>query len=328
MNNGFENWYPICAIEKLVAGGIYPFRLLNEPLILFRNAMGQAVCLQDRCPHRSTPLSLGRLVNGVVECRYHGWQFDGTGQCVRIPALAKESAFPKRSCAVAKLVVEEYGLIWVYHGNQQSTQSLSANYDQHFSGYIGKNCTRFDYSMDIAIPHELMIENLLDPAHLPFAHHGTLSKREKAAPIKFTIHHEQDKICGISETASSPRNKQQRFYFDPPCTVYFDISFKGRGIRQVHYCLPLTPETMRLNSVFFYQNMPWMKWMPFIKAFHNRMSRKIVKQDIAMLKGQYQNIQQGAKPWHQAIAADQLALHYRNWLNDQLQLASPWVELL
>ena len=57
----------------------YPCMLYGQPLVLFYDKKGDIVCLQDRCSHRSTPLSIGVWVDGAVECRYHGWTF-GTGK--------------------------------------------------------------------------------------------------------------------------------------------------------------------------------------------------------------------------------------------------------
>ncbi|MDB5868722.1 MAG: rieske [2Fe-2S] domain protein, partial [Polaromonas sp.] len=49
----------------------------GEALVLFRNAAGEAFALEDRCPHRRVPLSLGTVKPGGLQCGYHGWTFDG-----------------------------------------------------------------------------------------------------------------------------------------------------------------------------------------------------------------------------------------------------------
>ena len=169
-----------------------------------------------------------------------------------------------------------------------------------------------------------MIENLLDPSHLPFAHHGTLSNRKKAAPIGFEVKQVSNTIDGVATVFSGKTNKTINFHFIGPHAVYFDVDFENKGMRQIHFCIPLTPTSMRLNSIFFYKNMPWLKAIPFMKIFQKRMSKKIVFQDIAMLEGQNKNICLGAKPWNRAINADKLAYIYRQWLDKELQKKSPW----
>ena len=36
---------------------------------------------------RLAKLSEGQIVDGSLECLYHGWQFDGEGKCVKIPQV-------------------------------------------------------------------------------------------------------------------------------------------------------------------------------------------------------------------------------------------------
>jgi phenylpropionate dioxygenase-like ring-hydroxylating dioxygenase large terminal subunit len=59
--------------------------ILGEPIVFFRKQDGTPVALEDRCAHRHLPLSMGRLVGDLLQCRYHGLCYDGTGQCVKIP---------------------------------------------------------------------------------------------------------------------------------------------------------------------------------------------------------------------------------------------------
>src|SRR5437870_4768094 len=58
---------------------------LDERVVLFRTSSGGPAALADRCPHRFAPLSRGKVIDGVVQCPYHGMRFDGSGTCVAIP---------------------------------------------------------------------------------------------------------------------------------------------------------------------------------------------------------------------------------------------------
>src|SRR5262249_53361785 len=70
---------------------------------------------EDVCLHRGTRLSLGKVTDGLLACPYHGWTYDMTGRCVRIPAHPDQPPPPK---AVVKTyrVQERYELIWVALG--------------------------------------------------------------------------------------------------------------------------------------------------------------------------------------------------------------------
>ena len=65
-------WYPIFSSTDLSSQNILATKLFGEPLVLFRDSSGVVNTLLDRCPHRSVPLSLGRLCAGKIECMYHG----------------------------------------------------------------------------------------------------------------------------------------------------------------------------------------------------------------------------------------------------------------
>ena len=44
------------------------------------------VAVDDRCPHMSAPLSIGRLEGCIVDCPLHGGRFDlSTGETVQMP---------------------------------------------------------------------------------------------------------------------------------------------------------------------------------------------------------------------------------------------------
>jgi len=49
-----------------------PFELFGQAWVLFRDAEGRPACVLDECAHRACPLSIGRVVEGTIECPYHG----------------------------------------------------------------------------------------------------------------------------------------------------------------------------------------------------------------------------------------------------------------
>jgi nitrite reductase/ring-hydroxylating ferredoxin subunit len=59
--------------------------LLGASVVLYRTASGAVAALENRCPHRGVPLSMGRVDGDVLRCGYHGLEFDTRGACVRLP---------------------------------------------------------------------------------------------------------------------------------------------------------------------------------------------------------------------------------------------------
>ena len=66
--------------------------LLNHALVLFRTSSGQVAALEDRCCHRSLPLSNGTVEAAGVRCGYHGMLYGPDGTCLEIPGTGAHPA--------------------------------------------------------------------------------------------------------------------------------------------------------------------------------------------------------------------------------------------
>ncbi|KAL0460124.1 UNVERIFIED_CONTAM: Pheophorbide a oxygenase, chloroplastic [Sesamum latifolium] len=84
-----DHWYPVSLVEDLNPRYPTPFQLLNRDIVLwFDSSASEWVAFDDKCPHRLAPLSEGRIdENGILQCSYHGWSFDGCGSCTRQAAI-------------------------------------------------------------------------------------------------------------------------------------------------------------------------------------------------------------------------------------------------
>ena len=79
-------WHPVCDTHDLLHAPL-PTQVLGHDVVLWRDLQGKAQALHDQCPHRGAKLSLGQVCQGALQCPYHGWTFQGSGQCVNIPAM-------------------------------------------------------------------------------------------------------------------------------------------------------------------------------------------------------------------------------------------------
>lgn len=73
-------WHPVAFADDLDDQPV-AVRLLDEAIAIAR-IDGDVVAFKDLCIHRGTALSLGTVVDGGLQCAYHGWTFDSTGACV------------------------------------------------------------------------------------------------------------------------------------------------------------------------------------------------------------------------------------------------------
>jgi phenylpropionate dioxygenase-like ring-hydroxylating dioxygenase large terminal subunit len=159
-------WTVAAWAHELVPGKLLARTLLDEPLVLYRDASGAPHALADRCPHRFAPLSMGKLCDGdtSVQCPYNGLRFDGGGACVhnphggRIPEAAKVKSYP---------LVERWSALWIWMGDATRADPalISAfpfNDPAHWAVGTG--------SMIVDAPYELEIDNILDLSHIEFMH--------------------------------------------------------------------------------------------------------------------------------------------------------------
>ncbi|SNS96071.1 vanillate O-demethylase monooxygenase subunit [Noviherbaspirillum humi] len=168
-------WYVACWSSQVNSESLFHRRLLDEPVVFYRKQNGEAVALQDRCPHRFIPLHLGKLRNDAIECAYHGLQFDCSGKCVKnphgegkVPAAAKVRAYP---------VADKHGMLWIWMGDESHDAALIPDYgvlDQE-AGYL----TSTGGYIHIKSNYELMAENLLDLSHITYLHDGLLGSPEQ-----------------------------------------------------------------------------------------------------------------------------------------------------
>jgi phenylpropionate dioxygenase-like ring-hydroxylating dioxygenase large terminal subunit len=165
-----------------------PVRLLGEDLVLWRDAAGQARVFTDRCPHRGAALSMGRVVDGALECPYHGWRFEPEGRCIAIPAVP-EFTPPEGHRACAHQVREAYGLVWVcLSPADAATQAQVPAPLPAFAAEDDTNLrkvTSGPYDVQASAPR--IVENFLDMSHFGFIHTGWLGTRDHTAMQPYKV---------------------------------------------------------------------------------------------------------------------------------------------
>ena len=166
------HWHPVALTEDLAYQPL-AVALLGHPLVLWRDATSQVHAWADQCPHRGAKLSLGRVQEGVLECPYHGWQFEASGRCVHVPALP-EFTPPRTHCARTHWACETYGLVWVKLVQGDLDVALPAFAAEQDTQLRKLNCGPYD----VATSAPRIVENFLDMAHFGFVHEGWLGTRE------------------------------------------------------------------------------------------------------------------------------------------------------
>jgi phenylpropionate dioxygenase-like ring-hydroxylating dioxygenase large terminal subunit len=157
-------WYVSAWALDVAPECLLGVRLLNEPIVIWRNTAGNLVALEDRCVHRLAPLSLGYCEGERLRCRYHGLLYDRTGRVVEIPG---QHRVPSSLRARAYPVVERHNWVWIWMGD-----AAAAN-EALIPPIMGMNDP--DYlcahgQLDYAAEARFINENLLDLSHVSYLH--------------------------------------------------------------------------------------------------------------------------------------------------------------
>ena len=191
-------WHPVAQSSEVVSAPL-PVQLLEQPVVLWRNAEGEVQAFVDRCPHRGARLSMGRVDNGNLECPYHGWQFSTGGQCVKVPAVPDFKP-PASQCVKAFEVQEAYGLVWVRLESSDSQLPLfAAESDEHLRKV---NCGPYD----VAASAPRIIENFLDMSHFGFVHEGWLGSRDATAMATYKVEAKDTGVIATGCKAVQPQS--------------------------------------------------------------------------------------------------------------------------
>ncbi|CAN1148841.1 Protochlorophyllide-dependent translocon component 52, chloroplastic, partial [Linum perenne] len=182
----FAYWYPVMPVCDLDNRLPQAKTVLGLDLVAWwdRNEGAWKVC-----PHRLAPLSVGRIDQwGRLQCMYHGWCFNGGGECKLIPQAPLDGPSvhtSKRACAS------------VYPSTVQNS-----------------------------ILYEILTENLIDPSHVPYAHFKLLPNpaptekrvdKEGGSPVEMKL--EKFGINGFDTTRFGGESK-----FIAPCVYYSSVS--------------------------------------------------------------------------------------------------------
>jgi len=142
--------------------------LLNEPVVLYRQADGNVAALEDRCCHRALPLAHGEVIGDTLQCGYHGLRFDRNGVCVKVPG---QQTIPSKAKVKSYPVFEKDSLIWIWMGRPEEADTAQIiNYPWHRDpswAFKGK-CNVIDTH------YQLLYDNLLDLTHVGYVHKHTI----------------------------------------------------------------------------------------------------------------------------------------------------------
>ncbi|AFY39836.1 Pheophorbide a oxygenase [[Leptolyngbya] sp. PCC 7376] len=332
--NFLQQWYPVALLEDLDPSAPKAITILGKPLVIWKpRAQQKYSVFLDKCPHRLAPLSEGRIdeKSDRLMCSYHGWEFDEAGSCQRIPQLGQPEILEKRRdnfCVVSFPVQTEQDLLWVWL--DETTPDLAAEMPLPLSPNISetKGFVWSTYARDVDYDWTTLVENIVDPSHVPFAHHGLQGKREMAKPLTFEII-SSEMTCIEGKVTSGFKTN---ITFKPPCLVEYEIPFpSGKQVGLVTYCVPTSPGKARLIA-FFVRNFAKQLGRLIPRWWEHRQTRNaVIDSDMIILQRQEYFNHQSSESWKDAYKmpaeADRFVIEFRRWFDQHCEGKLPWESL-
>ena len=307
-----NDWHPVAMSSDLQEASILPARLLGEDLVLWR-IHGEAKVWQDLCVHRGTRLSLGSVEGDNLVCAYHGWTYNGEGECVKMPAHPEQEPSPK-----AKVrgygCREKYGLVWACLGDGPGKIPKFDEWEDSSFRKIACGPYRYRASGTRAV------ENFLDVAHLPVLHSGMLGEKSHAEIEDYEV--EVSKGDGGGIVARNVKIWQP----DPDGTgVGKNVVYTYKVLRPLTMYLAKDTEQGRFSifstvcPVSEFESVAWF-WLAMnyghdipeeeLRAFQD----KITGQDIPVVESQRPERLPLDLQAELHLRSDRVAVAYRKWL--------------
>ena len=312
-----NEWFPVTWSSSLPDDKLHPSRILGQDLVLWRTN-GAVHAWKDLCIHRGAKLSLGRIMQsdkGVcLACPYHGWEYNPSGECVRIPAHPEQPP-PSRARAETFAAREKYGLVWVCLGKPAAGE-IPRYPEGDTPGFRLISVGPYEFYAQ----GPRILENVMDMAHLPIAHAGLLGDPARAEIGEYTVTTTAQGIVAHDipvwqpdpEGTGNPATVHYSFWVEHPFTV---MPYQHKTHPSKHYALlaAVTPVDAERSNLWFVLAMNYAHDVPETELRH--FQNVLAAQDILhIVNSQRPELLPLDLQSELHLRSDLLAIAYRRWL--------------
>lgn len=166
-----NQWYVVLDSTEVKGRPIGVTRL-GERLVFWRDSAGKVHCARDKCAHRGAALSKGKVLGDHIQCPFHGFEYTPDGRAVVLPALGRNTPAPERFHLATYPTYEAHGFIWIWWGEKPPADLKPPRFFDDLDDSFTYGQVRDPWNAH----YSRVIENQLDPIHLPFVHHNTIGR--------------------------------------------------------------------------------------------------------------------------------------------------------
>jgi vanillate O-demethylase monooxygenase subunit len=303
-------WYVACTPDE-IDGKPLGRQVCGEKIVFYRGKEGKVAAVEDFCPHRGAPLSLGFVRDGNLVCGYHGLEMGCEGKALSMPGQ-RVRGFP---CIRSYTVEERYGFIWVWPGEKEKADPAAIH---HLEWAENPEWAYGGGLYHIDCDYRLMVDNLMDLTHETYVHASSIGQKEiDEAPVTTKVEGEQVVTSRFMENIMPPPfwqaalrgngladdvpvDRWQICRFNAPSHVMIEVGVAHAGKGGYHADAAhkassivvdfITPETE--TSHWYFWGMA-RNFKPQDQALTDTIREgqgKIFSEDRAMLELQQQNI--------------------------------------
>jgi phenylpropionate dioxygenase-like ring-hydroxylating dioxygenase large terminal subunit len=308
-----NEWFAVAWTSSVPVEKLQSVRVLNHDLVLWRSDEGLHAW-RDLCVHRGAKLSLGRISRSeegtCVICPYHGWEYNSSGECVRIPAQPS-LAPPSRARVESFAVREKYGLVWVCLGTARGEIPIFPEGEAPGFRLVPTG----PYQFHAQGPR--IIENLLDVAHLPTAHSGLLGDPAQAQIGEYTVTTTAQGIVARDipiwqpdpDGTGRPAKVHYTYWVERPFAARLTKIQQGQNFSILGSVTPVDEEN---SLAWIVLAMNYAHHVPEEEL--RRFQDRVTEQDIRIVNSQRPELLPLDLQSELHLRSDQIAIAYRRWL--------------
>ncbi|MFB2976826.1 Rieske 2Fe-2S domain-containing protein [Microseira sp. BLCC-F43] len=281
-------WYIVALSDQLKPNTVLARSLLGEWLAIFRGEDGQAVALRDRCLHRSSRLSAGKICNGALQCPYHGWMYDRNGNVIAVPSEGNSFKISQQRRAKCYPTKEQDGYVYV---------RLIDNPNEHFDPFSmphyqdpGWETVRVINRFSNNVTN--CVENFIDIPHTAFVHPGVF-RNYRQQKLEMMVERKNGSVLVEYSNETSNLGWYSRFlnrqgakikhsdrFYMPNITC---VEYKMGNNRHLFITSQSIPETENSTLVYTDVTYNYGIWNKLARPFIRWTAQYIIQQDVKIL---------------------------------------------
>jgi vanillate O-demethylase monooxygenase subunit len=334
-----NDWY-VAAFGEEIQRALLARTLLGKRLVFFRTTDHRVVALDDRCPHRSMPLSAGSLHGDTLVCGYHGFRFNAEGDCIEVPS---QSTCPKNVGTRAYRTIERGAVVWIWMGDPELADVSKLPPQEWMEDAQWERSQGY---LSLQANYVRLHENLLDLTHLSFLHAKSFGTPDYAKAAfetelgdgQFALVRQvvpttlppvwaiPTGLTGQGQAARMVRSEFRSLGLHEVSVTFYDCHLPEKNrpefkIRTAH--MP-TPETATSTHYFWAIARPYQLDDAALTAWIREQSARTFDEDKAMLEAQQRALgDEGSAAFSTALLTDAGPIQARRLLQSLIDKEHP-----